>query len=356
MGQYAGRNVITENNVAIGYGAAGGSATGTLHEYSRATAVADVSGSLAGKYFSLSSTTTTYWLWYKVSGTGTAPTPGAGETLVQVNITTNDTAAVVASTTASAISAISGSPFIAYSYSSGIHTVCRLAGNTTNISDGTGGLGTGFVCTTVTQGSGTSTTATEITAFGHQTLTSITSGSYNTAVGYRAGYTLTTGTKNIFIGHTADTTSTGLVNSIVIGYGASTTTSNQIVIGNTSTGSAIIKGIYDSTDAVNPYVRIGTDGRLYRDSSSLRYKNNITDIEIDTSNIYKLHPVSFNSLDSSDTRRHIGLLAEEVVDIIPEVVGYSRGKPDYINYDRLIVPLISEIKKLKQEVEELKRR
>ena len=267
MGQYAGRNVITGNNVAIGYKTAGGSATGVLHEYSRAIAVADVSGSLAGKYFSLSSTTTTYWLWYKVSGTGTAPTPGAGETLVQVSITTNDTAIVVASTTVSAIAAISGSPFTSYSWSTALYAICRLAGGTTDISDGIGGLGTGFTCSVITQGSGTSTTATEITTLGHQALTALTAGSYNTALGFRAGYTLTTGTNNIFVGHTADTTSPGLVNSIVIGYGATTATSNQIYIGNASTTTAIVKGIYGTTDGSNSYVRVGSDGKLYQDNN-----------------------------------------------------------------------------------------
>jgi len=124
----------------------------------------------------------------------------------------------------------------------------------------------------------------------------------------------------------------------------------------TNASSVYFNGIYANTSASEPYVRVGTDGKLYRDNSSLRYKKNITDIEIDTAKIYSLRPVSYNSISAEDTKRHIGLIAEEVAEILPEVVGYADGKPDHINYDRLVVPLISEIKKLKQEIEELKKR
>lgn len=272
IGHQAARNVVTNSNISIGYRTYGGDAYTASHETTRITAVADVSGSLAGKYFSISSTTTTYWLWYQVSGSGTAPTPSGGETLVQVTIATNDTAATVASATVTALLAISGTPFFAYINSGTtyqLYAIVKLAGSVTNTADGIGGLATGFSFSTSEQGSGVSTTATEGVAVGHQALTALTSGSYNTALGYRAGDALTTGTKNIFIGHSADTTSTGLVNSIIIGYGASTNTNNQIYIGNTSTGSAIIKGIYGNTNGTNSYVRIGSDGTLYQDNNLL---------------------------------------------------------------------------------------
>jgi len=268
VGNYSGRNVTTSRNIAIGYQTYGGTSITVAYESTRVSCVADVSGSLAGKYFSFSSTTTTYWLWYQVSGSGTAPTPDAGQTLVQCNLTTNDTAISVATKTITAIQGISGTPVYAYPLTGSVYVyiVNKLAGNVTDAANGAGGLSPGFSFT-YTQGSGTSTTATEGVALGHQALTAVTSGSSNTALGYRAGYTLTTGTNNIFVGHTADTTSTGLVNSIVIGYGATTATSNQIYVGNASTTSAIVKGIYGNTNGANSFVRIGSDGTLYQDNN-----------------------------------------------------------------------------------------
>lgn len=66
-------------------------------EVTAITTIADVAGSLAGKYFFLNSTnnTTRYYVWYKVSGVGTDPLI-SGKIGIQVDITTNDSDANVA--------------------------------------------------------------------------------------------------------------------------------------------------------------------------------------------------------------------------------------------------------------------
>jgi hypothetical protein len=68
------------------------------------TTVLTVAGSSvpAGSYFTLNSTTTEYYVWYKVSGAGTDPAP-SGKKGIQVDILTDDTAAQVASKTQAAI-------------------------------------------------------------------------------------------------------------------------------------------------------------------------------------------------------------------------------------------------------------
>jgi hypothetical protein len=72
--------------VSVGHGAAG-SAT--------IAPVADVSGSLASKYFTLfDNYGNTFQIWFSVSGVGTAPI-GVGGTLVQQSIHTNDSAATI---------------------------------------------------------------------------------------------------------------------------------------------------------------------------------------------------------------------------------------------------------------------
>lgn len=68
------------------------------YEVTNVTCVADVSGSLAGKYFLLSAgdSGTDYYVWFKVSGSGTDPQV-LDRTGIEVDISTNDSANAVAS-------------------------------------------------------------------------------------------------------------------------------------------------------------------------------------------------------------------------------------------------------------------
>ena len=89
------------------------------------------------------------------------------------------------------------------------------------------------------------TTGIENSAMGVSALYSNTTGAYNNAFGRNAGRTITTGTYNTFIGHEAGYNASQKVdatNSMALGNGAYTTADNQIVIGNTSVTSTIIRG------------------------------------------------------------------------------------------------------------------
>lgn len=69
--------------------------------------VADVAGSLAGKYFTINSASNQvqYYIWYKVSGVGVDPLI-PNFTGIEIDIVTNDSAATVASKTASQLNAL----------------------------------------------------------------------------------------------------------------------------------------------------------------------------------------------------------------------------------------------------------
>jgi hypothetical protein len=96
-----------------------------------------------------------------------------------------------------------------------------------------------------------------------------------------------------------------------------------------------------------------TTREIYAYTSSLRFKHDITDLEIDSSKIFDLRPVSFTPNDSD--RRDFGLIAEEVASILPELVLYdSEGRPTAVRYEQLSVLLLNEMKKQKKEIEELK--
>ena len=102
-----------------------------------------------------------------------------------------------------------------------------------------------------------------------------------------------------------------------------------------------------------------------RSTSSARYKTAITDIKINTEDIFKLRPVSY--LSKADGKEYFGLIAEEVAVTIPLLASYAREKdvvkgstsekliPDAVQYPMLAVLLLNEIKKQKTELDAQKK-
>lgn len=97
-----------------------------------------------------------------------------------------------------------------------------------------------------------------------------------------------------------------------------------------------------------------SDGQVIKaKTSSKRYKDNILDLDnINLNSLYDLRPVSFTWKNTE--KNDFGLIAEEVNDIIPELVHYENDKPESVAYDKLSVLLLMEIKKLKDEIKQLK--
>jgi len=96
---------------------------------------------------------------------------------------------------------------------------------------------------------------------------------------------------------------------------------------------------------------------VHAKTSSRKYKRNIVDIVLDSNKLYDLRPVDFewNEKSATEGKKDIGLIAEEVAEILPEIVNYNNDKtPKSISYDKLSVILLMEIKKLKEEINKLK--
>ena len=111
-------------------------------------------------------------------------------------------------------------------------------------------------------------------------------------------------------------------------------------------------GIGSGTD-----VHVHANNYFLKNTSSIRYKDNVVNIETDTSKIYDLRPVTFDWNDKSahPGKKDIGLIAEETEKIFPEIVNYDAdGLAESISYQKLSVLLLSEMKKLKDEIEQLK--
>ncbi len=219
--------------------------------------------------------------------------------------------------------------------------------------------------------------------------TSAVTGAYNVCYGYAAGGNMTgNAIYNTYVGCSAGPLNAyGMMDyNTLIGANATAQVSNTIVIGvydnATVTGSiqigaggsgagfsysqCIIGGIYGSTTTSGPNMRVGSAGRLYRYTSSKRVKTNIVDLEIDTTQIFNLRPVSFDSLcDNDEDGRTLGFIAEEIAEVMPEIVSYgplstfTKNNKDTeiipvgVEDIKLIGPIIAEMKKLRERVLEL---
>jgi hypothetical protein len=109
-------------------------------------------------------------------------------------------------------------------------------------------------------------------------------------------------------------------------------------------------GSTSGTDVV-----VDGNGTLYRKSSSRRYKENIERLNSDPYSVFELTPVRFEW--KTTGAEDIGLVAEDVVKTIPDLVIYdNEGKPDAVKYDRLTLYLLELAKAQQKKISELEKK
>lgn len=103
---------------------------------------------LANKYFTISSPTVDYYVWFNLDAGGVDPAP-TGKTAIEVAITTGDSTSTMATATAAAIDALAA--FVSTANSTTVTITNAVAGDATDI--GVGTLTTGVTVAVTTQGS-----------------------------------------------------------------------------------------------------------------------------------------------------------------------------------------------------------
>ena len=182
----------------------------------------------------------------------------------------------------------------------------------------------------------------------------------NTMVGQQAGSNIVSGQYNTFLGNDTGLNYTGAESSnILIGCEVEGTLgeSNHIRIGKQGAGiqeqnTCFISGITGGAGTALT-VFVDATGLLGTTVSSRRYKTNIAPL-VTTEALYNLNPVSFNYIDPKrDQRTQVGLIAEEVHEVMPSLVVYENGQPENVRYHELPILLLNELKKLAARVQEL---
>ena len=175
--------------------------------------------------------------------------------------------------------------------------------------------------------------------------TGVTTGSNNILIGYTAGNAYTSSeSSNIIIGDTPAVN--GESNALRIGF--------QGAAGASSVTKSFIDGIRGVTTTNNNAIAVLVDsaGQLGTVSSSIRYKENVSDMADSSSALMKLRPVTFNYKKKDATE--YGLIAEEVAELFPDLVVYDKeGKPETIKYHILCSILLNEVQKLEKRVKAL---
>jgi hypothetical protein len=190
------------------------------------------------------------------------------------------------------------------------------------------------------------TTGYQNAAFAFGALTTNTTGSQNTGIGYNAFIGNQTGSDLTCVGYSCNTSSDGLRNATAIGAHAVVGQSNSLVLG--GTGDYAVNVGIGTTNPSN-ILTIGRGlGHPVSDSwetySSRRWKTNIKTLPDALSKVEQLRGVSYDRKDSG--KHEIGVIAEEVGQVVPEVVSYESNGKDAagVDYSRLTALLIEAVK------------
>ncbi|HTA23087.1 MAG TPA: tail fiber domain-containing protein [Terriglobales bacterium] len=199
------------------------------------------------------------------------------------------------------------------------------------------------------------TTGIDDDATGFSALANNTTGFANAAGGAFALFNNTTGSYNTALGFAAgpDSSSTNLANSTAIGANAVVSESNALILGGTGT-YAVKVGIGTATPS-NVFTIAQGAGHAISDSwdtySSRRWKTNIQTLDGALSKVERLRGVSYELKDGG--KREIGVIAEEVNDVVPEVVSKAKdgNGVNGVDYSRLTALLIEATKEQQREIQ-----
>ena len=204
----------------------------------------------------------------------------------------------------------------------------------------------------------TNSTGSYNTFLGESSGYSNTEGRFNTFIGKNAGYNNTTADGNTFVGRNAGFSNKSGENNVFIGLDAghyetgsnklyidsANITSTPLIYGNFSTNKVVI---YGGFRAIASYI-----------SSDERLKREVRPLESSLEKVSNLQGVSYEWKtdeypDMGLTKgRHIGLIAQKVETVFPELVETDRDGYKSVSYSKLTSVLVEAVKELKVSNEE----
>jgi len=250
------------------------------------------------------------------------------EHIVDSNITDTGTLITLGSNTvvsgtivATGTTLVSGSAQIAFSGVTGTVSNAQLANSTIS------GKALGTNLDTLTIGTGLSGTSYN----GSSAVTIANTGVTSNVAGTGVSVSGATGAVTISIGQSVATSANAQFNSLGIGMAASATA-----------------GRIDATNDIVAY-----------SSSDIRFKENITPIE---NALEKISKISGNTYDWKEENKvehgyegnDVGVIAQEIEEVLPQLVQTRENGYKAVKYDKLVALLIEGIKEQQSQIEELR--
>ena len=194
------------------------------------------------------------------------------------------------------------------------------------------------------------TTGDNNSAFGYLALKSNNSGSNNVAIGVQAGYNMI-GSNNIFIGYKSGS-STALVSE-----------SNKLYIHNNTSGvpgsvsGPLIGGDFSASQVyINGALTVSGDITAFA-SSDKRLKNNLEKINDPLDKLNKINGYTFDWIEKegihSNKGHDIGVIAQEIEEVLPEVVVTRENGYKAVRYEKIVPLLIETIKEQQKQINKL---
>tara|TARA_Y100000385_G_scaffold291244_1_gene368085 strand:- start:756 stop:1544 length:789 start_codon:yes stop_codon:yes gene_type:complete len=188
------------------------------------------------------------------------------------------------------------------------------------------------------------------TAVGQSAMRRLSTGSYNTAVGEDSLYGNIVRNNNTAIGRHAGENIFG-DGGVYIGYraGRHETGSNKLYIDNSDTASPLIYGEFDN----NLIIINGT----YEVTSDINLKSDIEELSGVLPQVLSLQGNKYKRKNIKDSeKREIGVIAQDIQKIFPELVGSNKEGYLSVNYTGLVPVLIEAMKEQQQQINNLSKR
>ncbi len=198
-------------------------------------------------------------------------------------------------------------------------------------------------------------------------LSTIASGDYSTAMGYstRASGGISTAMGNTTIASGFASTTMGQLTtasdyaSLVIGQwnlAGSTTTNSPTEYSTDNTAFVIGNGLSWENRSDALVVKFNGDATLAGNlniNSDARLKSNIISLGSTLSKLLQIDGKSYTMKKDESEKQKIGLLAQDIEKVFPELVSESHGVKS-VNYQGLVPVLINALKEQQSEIDELK--
>jgi trimeric autotransporter adhesin len=170
------------------------------------------------------------------------------------------------------------------------------------------------------------------TASGRSALYFNTTGKYNTVLGSLAGYKNKTGSSNVFIGYKAGYSEKG---------------NSKLYIDNSDTKKPLVYGDFlKNTLKVN--------GRMYATkfikSSDVRLKTDIRPLNNALDMVLSLQGKQYRLIDEAVNQTDIGLIAQDVEKVLPQIVSQTEDGYKAIDYQSLTAVLIEAMKEQQGQI------